>query len=637
MKRIRTWLSSPYLPLFAACLTLILTLPALWTGFQLDDLAMRVALLEHPDTVARPADAFSFIKGDPQVNHELMDMGILPWWTAEDLRLSFLRPVSIASHLLDYALWPDSATLMHLHSLLWLAALVLAVAALYRRMLSPAWIAGLATLLYAIDDAHGYPAAWIANRNALIATTLGVLAIVCHDRWRREGWRPGPWMASFCLALALFAAEFGAATLAYLFAYAIFLEGRGEGTVAAGAMRVRETTDAPSSLHSGRSPVWSQRLLSLAPYAAIAIVWLLVHKLGGYGTAGSGFYVDPFRQPASFIWAVFERAPILLLGQWALPQADAYVQLRGAEALVLWVRSLGMILLLVLLLMPLVRRSVTARFWTLGMTLSLVPVCATAPSNRLLFFVGIGGMGLLAQFLGGLADKAEWRPRLRPWRWMSWGMAALFVIVHLVLAPLFLPLTTLVPSILGEPSRAAAHSLPDDEALREQDLVIVNCPDFLVFVAYLGPETMLRGLPTPRHVRTLSGWPVPIELARLDDRSLRARYLDGPFVGPLGTLWRGPDEPMHAGQTVELSGMTVEVVEVTESGEPLEVIFRFALALEDPSLRWVHWRDGLYVPFVLPAIGETVTLAAPLGPTDMRDPADLWRAYRLAVRRNAGS
>ncbi len=638
MKKIRVWLSSPALPIVSAGLVMLLTLPALWTGFQLDDLAMRMALLEHPEAMAAPGEAFSFIKGDPEINRQFMDLGVMPWWAVEDLRFVFLRPVTIAFHRLDYVLWPNSAPLMHLHSLLWLAALVLSVAALYRRMLSPVWIAGLAIVLYAIDDAHGYPAAWLANRNALIATTLGVLALVCHDKWRREGWRLGPWLASFYLVLALFAAEFGAGALAYLFAYAVFMEGRGERGLAAPSMRARDESEAArrTRLRAVHGVPWSQRLLSLAPYAAVAVVWLLVYRLGGYGTEGSGFYVDPFRQPASFIWALFERGPVLLLGQWALPQADTYVILRGAEALIMWLRSLGMIALVVLLLTPLLRKSVTARFWALGMMISLIPVCATAPSNRLLFFVGVGGTALLAQFLGGLADKADWLPRVRPWHWLSWGMAALFLIVHVVLAPIALPITTFIPSLLGEPARAAALSLPDDDAFADQDLVIVNCPDHLMFVTYMSPERMLQSLPMSRHVRALSATPVPVTLTRLDDNSLRIRYEDGPFIGPLGTLWRGPDRPMHVGQVVEVEGMTAEVVEITGSGEPREVLFRFDVPLEDASLRWVQWEDGVFVPFDPPPVGETVSLPAPYGPAEMMQPGELWEVYNQAVQRNTG-
>ena len=32
--------------------------------------------------------------------------------------------------------------------------------------------------------------------------------------------------------------------------------------------------------------------------------------------------------------------------------------------------------------------------------------------------------------------------------------------------------------------------------------------------------------------------------------------------------------------------------------------------IEAPLFRWHQWMDGGYVPFVLPAVGETVTLPA---------------------------
>ena len=50
-------------------------------------------------------------------------------------------------------------------------------------------------------------------------------------------------------------------------------------------------------------------------------------------------------------------------------------------------------------LAPLLRRDREARFWTLGMVLALLPISATFPANRLLFFVGLGAMALLARLL----------------------------------------------------------------------------------------------------------------------------------------------------------------------------------------------------------------------------------------------
>src|SRR5439155_16296810 len=64
------------------------------------------------------------------------------------------------------------------------------------------------------------------------------------------------------------------------------------------------------------------RALSLVPYACIAVVWLVVYRMLGYGAEGGGFYVDPVRQPLSYLLAILERAPVLLLAQFAVPPSD---------------------------------------------------------------------------------------------------------------------------------------------------------------------------------------------------------------------------------------------------------------------------------------------------------------------------
>ncbi len=66
------------------------------------------------------------------------------------------------THWIDYQLWPDSPLLMHAHSLIWLGLAAATAAFLYRRF-EPSATAGLAVLLFAIDDAHIMPAMWLAN------------------------------------------------------------------------------------------------------------------------------------------------------------------------------------------------------------------------------------------------------------------------------------------------------------------------------------------------------------------------------------------------------------------------------------------------------------------------------------------
>ena len=56
-------------------------------------------------------------------------------------------------------------------------------------------------------------------------------------------------------------------------------------------------------------------------------------------------------------------------------------------------------------------------------------------------------------------------------------------------------------------------------------------------------------------------------------------------------------------------------LDVAPDGRPLEILIRFAVKLEDPSLEWLQWQDHGYVPFRLPEVGETVVLPA----ADMRD------------------
>ena len=63
---------------------------------------------------------------------------------------------------------------------------------------------------------------------------------------------------------------------------------------------------------------------------------------------------------------------------------------------------------------------------------------------------------------------------------------------------------------------------------------------------------------------------------------------------------------MALGERVELTGMTVEITELSDDGRVMEASFRFAVRLEDSSLRWLIWKDDHFEPFVPPAIGEVL-------------------------------
>ncbi len=576
--RVKAALAHRRLPLWLALLSGVLLLPVLGAGFQLDDHFQRFRLLGHG---APSIQLFVFFDGEPESTRAMMEAGVLPWWTASDLRHASLRYLSVLTMQLDYLLWPDHAEWMHLHSLLWLCALVASAVLLYRRIMGATWAAGLAALLYAVDDAHALPTAYLANRNALIATCLGVLALLCFVRGR-EGSRWAAWLGPALLALALAAGEMALAVPGYLLAYALFLD-RG-------------------------SP--RERIRALLPAGGVLLAFAVVFRLGRFGSHGSGFYVDPLGEPLAFALALAERAPILLLGQWSpIPSDLALADLPGDRSLLgLRLGAVGVVALLGALLFRLVSRDRVARFWCVGALLSLLPVAAVGPQDRLLFFVGLGSMGLLAQFVLALVSGAPAAPRSRAGRLVSWTAALVLLGFHLLLAP------ASARFYLGLQEQASAAMLraidrvPGDARIAGQDLVLLNPPDHVYLVTAIPFVKALAGQPAPRRLRALSAGSSAQRVARLDAHTLRVELDEGMFPAPFSRYFRSEADGFQPGQRVELGDLSVEIERVNRAGDPDVVRYRFATPLEDPSLRWLAWRDGVYVPWSPPAIGASVSL-----------------------------
>jgi hypothetical protein len=569
--------------LFVSLLAVVLTSTSLTVGLVVDDYFHRAVLLGSRifgDFLDSPMDIFCFLDGDPERTSRMVDLGFLPWWTCAGIKASFWRPLTVFTHWLDYHLWPEHPVLMHLHSLAWFAVAVALVTLLYRRFMPSVGLAGLAGLLYAIDDGHGMPVGFLANRNALLAVVFGVLALIAHDRWRREHWRAGAVLGPLLLALSLVSKEAGIATCAYLAAHALFFDRAG--------------------LRS--------RCLALVPYACVVIAWRAVWEYLGYGLAYSGPYVDPGSEPLRYALAVPKHAPLLLLGQWAFPPAESYLVLGFDKLLVLWLGAVGFLIVLTIALIPPLRRDPSARFWGTGMFLSLLPACATFPADRLLFFVGIGAMGLLAQLLDGVFGKASWRPKSTAWRFIAKALGLFFVFIHLIVAPIALPIRAAFPA--GPKSTEKYYVRVDlDPSVEDQDVVIVNPPSIL-HAAYFLVEQEVAGKPVPRRMRLLAPGLQAVQIERTDERTLLIRPEKGFLSWVFERLFRDEQLPWSVSERIELTGVTIEVMDLTADGRPAVVAFRFDARLEDPSLRWLQFKDQVWQPFTPPAVGQRVVLPA---------------------------
>ncbi len=577
--RFVAFLEHPHLPLRLALLATLLTAPTLAIGFHLDDYVHRYLLSESPggDALLRAYESpFGIANGERDVNSWQIEQGYAPWWTDEHLLVSLYRPISELTHRLDAILWPDSAPLQHAHSLLWHFALILAAALLYRRLMGPTTLAGAAALFYAVDHTHGFAVGWIANRNALVAAFFGVLCLLAHHRARGEGSRAMAAVAPAMLLAALLAGEGAIAVTGYLAAYALFLD--------------------RASLRS--------RVLSLVPHALLVVAWRIGYGALDRGARGSGLYLDPVQEPLVFAAAVLERAPLLLLGELAMPPAETALFAGGPWPQVILGVAAAVTLWLVVTALPLVRADATARFWALGMLLALVPACTTHPNNRLLFFVGLGAMGLLSQLWHGMLERASWLLEGRAWRAAAHGFTAVITGFHLLLSPLLLPVMA-CSVVLTSETRAAA-----DSALAQSDrpeLVLVSTPDYF-HVKLVPVVAALEGLPAPARLRALAFGSTDLQVTRDAPHSLRVRYTDGILADPLLELYRARETPMPVGTQVVLEGMTAEVTAVDADGQPREALFRFASPLEDGSRRFLTWDGTRFVPWAPPATGGTRTV-----------------------------
>lgn len=595
-QRVTAFLRLPKLPLWLGLVAVALASPSLFIGFHLDDYVHRYLLLRLPgaDLLARSyVSPFAIANGDPALNHWLIEQGYAPWWTYDRLLLSFFRPLSAMTHHVDYALWPDSPLLMHAHSLLWFGAVVVAAAFVYRGVLGATLPAGLAAFFYAVDHSHGFPVGWVANRNALPPVLFGTLALYAHDQGRRHGSSVARVLAPACFVVGLLGGEITMGAFAYVLAYAVTLD---PGTP-------------------------KERAASVAPYVVITVVWRAVYNHLGYGARGSGLYLDPVHEPLAFLQSVFVRVPLLLLGELGLPPAESYYFVPPALRVAIVVAAVLLVVALVVALVPLARKDPTSRFWALGMALSLPLACTAYPHNRLLFFVSLGAMGLLAQLLHDALVHAAWLPLNPLWHLVAQPFLAVSVGVHAFLSPVLLPVaacavaTTHSITERAVPSALAGMKSPDEE------LVVVSAPEY--FSVNLIPVMQaLDGKPGPARLRMLSVGPVPLAVRRMSPNQLEIDYEGGLLAAPLTELYRSARIPMSVGERIELHGLTIELTRVTADGRPATAVFAFEEPLESPRYRFIQWGKDAYVPFRPPAVGAVERVRAARMPFELGSGSD---------------
>jgi hypothetical protein len=606
-------LEYPRLPVMLALGAVLVMLPALKLGLVMDDLLQRVIALP-PDqvpprihdlgfplnsgscsTVVR--DYFFGFYRDPQCGALARNYGLLPWWTPDSLSIGLWRPVTAFTHWLDYRLYPDSPALMHAQNIAWFAGVVFLAAVMYRKLMGSGWAAGLAGLLFLLDANTYFPVAFVANRGFILSLFLGLACLYQHHQWRAEKRRSGLLWSALFLALAVFANEGGASTLAFILAYALVLE--------------------PGPLR--------RRMLTVLPALLVIVLWRMIYTLANSGVFHVGAYIDPSKEPLLFARELLPRAMVLLGGQLAHVPPDLMLAVKPSlqpEATALYCVPLVAALAV---FVPWLRRDKTALFWLAAMLLAAIPAATVVPLSKNLGFVAVGAYGLIASFVAGLFSQPRWLPRSLTYRILAWATAALLLLMH---GPVALAGRLLVTSSLRPSVEYLNHALDigNPPGLENKDVLIVNPPSMLG-LAYVPFAKAYAHQPLPRTLRALVPGCTSFEVERSDEKTLVIQskapniFACDDDVGPVHPLYAvrfsnvflGELE-FEKGERLERGGLVVEILDLDAAKLPSRIAFRFNASLDSPTFHWLQFdcQTRSYRPFPVPAVGQRVTVFGPV-------------------------
>ncbi|HET6333933.1 MAG TPA: hypothetical protein VFG30_12015 [Polyangiales bacterium] len=578
-------ISDRRLALCAACVGFVLVLPSFGNGLQiLDDVPQRDFILAklHGDVWARNRpwyDVYNLVGGDPKFALLTRFFWVTPWWTWLELKIQFFRPVSAATLYLDYALFGQHYWLAHLHSALWyFAACGLVCLAMLQVSQSRA-AAALGSLLFAVDDAHSSSVSWLAGRNAVVGAACFAAALNLYVLGARRQQLRWVVAAAFSLLIGLLAAENVVSTLPFFVAYTFVLDRR----------RLQ------------------RKLVDAALVSACVAIWFVGHKSLGFGTFGSGAYLDPIRDGSAFWRAMPSRILALIQLQlgppWAIVPYIPFPSFIGLYELGRWV----VLPALALFVIRCFDREIA--YWSLSATCGLIPLTAGAPHDRLLTHVGMAWCMLLALMILALLRKAPHLSRVPGTGFRLF--AAVVLGLHLALAPCALALGVNSQTIPDLDARA----LDKEPEWWKRDVIVVNVPTMFL-VAQLNWQRELRKLQRPSAFGVLGASDQQVEVVRIDQHTIELFAAAGYLQDVFSNFWRGPGVPLRVGELVGVRGFAVTVLQLTPDGRPQRVRVRFDRDLTDPALFFIYWDAQQFKPFRFGQVGER-TLIRPVFETEV--------------------
>ena len=609
---LRQFLKSKHLPWILSVAAVVMMLPALKTGLMVDDLIQRIPQLKPsqippglyrtgavPDNTGKLSAVLFETFGFPRDREHWKagrNYGVLPWWLSDETKGSLWRPFTALTHWFDYRLFPDSPVLMHAHNIAWFAAVIFLTTVIYRKVIGPTWVAGLAALMFVLDSNTYFPVMFVANRGFIVALCFGLLCFYMHHKWRSTNSTFAAVLSVIFLSLSLLSNEAGVSTFAFILAYTLVLD---------------------------KSP-WPKRLLSLLPAILVIVIWRIIYQSLGYGISGLGAaYLDPGYEPLKFLHHLPAYITAIVAGQLSSLPPDIMMAFNAQ-----WHRNISLFYAVfatavVLLLLPLILKNTLARFWFAVMVLAAAPIVA-APMGKNFGFVAIGAFGLIAVFADDLIKNRSWLPASRLYKYPAWVFCIILLIAHIPLAA-FSRYTTpkVLPAVFGK--MANTGGLNKVSLSSDSDIVIVNAPCQLS-VSIMPFNAAYYDRPIPKSIRALAPAYTALEIERTDEKTLVIRSKENNIFtsvqsSPLhfSHTFATADRLFYSSRMFEksrrfvLEGLTVEILALDNNNLPKELAFTFDVPLEYEKFCWLqfNWHTFSYEPFTLPEQGKIVTTQGP--------------------------
>lgn len=540
---------------------ILIYVPSLFTGFNWDDFFYysRMEQLQGQNKII-DFTSYHVFSGIPEEMKVLKTEGYMPWFTEDNLHVKMFRYLPAILFSVDYNLFKKNIELYHLHSLLWWALILIF---LYKTVafLTDKKMAFVALVLFICSDINSMSVSWLSGRHLLVSLALGIISFYFYITGRQQHSRKRIIACYTILLLGLFTSESILGIFSYFLMYELFLN----------------------------KDALKKRFLYVLGLITLGLSYLVMYKILGYGVSNSYFYLNPFKNPIRFL----TNAPqFLITNSGGLISGAPIDQWFFAPSSQLWLILSGLISTAAFIfILSRLYKTVSAEtkkillFAGVGCLLAMAPILASLPNRRTLVYANVGFCILVTSLFIHFFKRVSGSNKKN--EIFSGVMFFLIIGVHV----LYLGFNTFQTQI-----DLYHASLSMKKLVQSPDLAIAN-PETKNVVVLLAPNPTIEYVPIAYqfynqtnfkswHFLSLS--PLQHQFTKVSDTKLSMKILDGEMLTSASEImYRGPDQPYHVKDRIDLGIATAEVMQMGPHQAPTQIDFDFTKPLDSEDFLFV--------------------------------------------------